>query len=144
MTDAKTAEQEEAERRIAPRLRTLKRARVLFNNRYSTIDCIVRNVSRTGALLTIDTAVHLPMVFEVSVGEEGIRPAKLVYRREMFAGIRFLDVEPEEDLPPGETLIADAGQPIAGEEAAARPISRIVAPPLPSDVTDIFPWAAYR
>ncbi|WP_168990607.1 PilZ domain-containing protein [Aureimonas flava] len=80
------------ERRVAPRTRILKRGKILFNNRYSTFDCTVRNISATGALLTIDPAVPLPKLFEIRIGEdETVRSAKLVYRRDSFAGIHFID-----------------------------------------------------
>lgn len=140
--DDSQAAKSDAERRVAPRLRTLKRARVLFNNRFSTIDCVVRNVSRTGALLTIDTAVHLPMQFELAIGDEPLRPAKLVYRRETFAGVRFLDVEPEEDMP--DTL--DRPKPVEETDASdeAVGIARIHHAPLPSALARALPWAGFR
>lgn len=137
MTEANKADVGEAERRIAPRMRTLKRAKVLFNNRFSTIDCIVRNISSTGALLTIDTAVQLPKTFEIMVGNDGgIRPAKLVYRREMFAGVRFLDVPAEED-----TILAEIDAPSLQAEFEERgAIQRIVPRALPVALASLLPW----
>ncbi len=100
MTTASQAAAQDSERRVAPRTRILKSGKILFNNRFSTFDCTVRNISATGALLTIDPAVPLPKVFEIRIGEdEAVRPAKLVYRRDTLAGIHFLDALDEE----GET-----------------------------------------
>ncbi len=119
----------DAERRVAPRTRILKSGKILFNNRYSTFDCTVRNISATGALLTIDPAVPLPKVFEIRIGdEEAVRPAKLVYRRDSLAGIHFMDT-------------ADA----EAEEAAATGPSpsedlRIHPRPLPSALVANLPW----
>lgn len=152
-----------AERRVAPRTRTLKRAKILFNNRFSTYDCIVRNISATGALLTIDDAAHLPKTFEVRIGDEPERPAKLVYRRGMLAGIRFLDVISEEeeqaqfdaratpaaqetsDFGPGDPF-NDRASPAPPAAAAPTPqapgkIRRIIPDPLPAALTRRFPWA---
>ncbi|KQQ80561.1 hypothetical protein ASF65_10030 [Aureimonas sp. Leaf324] len=119
----------DAERRVAPRTRILKSGKILFNNRYSTFDCTVRNISATGALLTIDPAVPLPKVFEIRIGdEEAVRPAKLVYRRDSLAGIHFMDVA---DSEVEET--AATGQPSSEE-------LRIHPRPLPSALVANLPW----
>ena len=39
------------EKRREPRTRTLKTARIVFNDGGSVIDCVVRNLSSQGALL---------------------------------------------------------------------------------------------
>ncbi len=118
----------DSERRVAPRVRTLKQAKILFNNRYSTFDCTVRNISATGALLTIDRAVPLPKVFEIRIGEgEAIRPAKLVYRRDSFAGIHFLDMQ-------------DDGETASQEVEAVADALRIEPRPLPIGLVRHLPW----
>jgi len=123
----------DSERRVAPRVRTLKQAKILFNNRYSTFDCTVRNISATGALLTIDRAVPLPKVFEIRIGEgEPIRPAKLVYRRDSFAGIHFLDTGSE-----GEDVSSTEEGPIPSASGDLRIHPR----PLPAGLARHFPWA---
>lgn len=130
MTAVSHPASDDAERRIAPRTRILKRGKILFNNRYSTFDCTVRNISATGALLTIDPAVPLPKVFEIRIGEEeAVRPAKLVYRRDSFAGIHFMDTA--EDA----TETGSAG-------AAPAPASelRIIQRPLPAGLVVQLPW----
>ncbi len=122
----------DSERRIAPRVRTLKQAKILFNNRYSTFDCTVRNISATGALLTIDRAVPLPKVFEIRIGEsEPVRPAKLVYRRDSFAGIHFLDTSGETEDAPS----AEEGAPTSGASDL-----RIHPRPLPAGLARHLPW----
>jgi hypothetical protein len=108
---------DDPERRIAPRVKTLKRAKVYFNNMNSTFDCVVRNISSTGALLTLDEAAHLPREFGVRIGEtKELRPARLVYRRGMLAGIHFLDAPEQEEegvlYPNGEANTAGSG-PVA-------------------------------
>lgn len=135
-----------SERRVAPRMRTLKRAKVLFNDHFSTFDCIVRNISSTGALLTIDEAAHLPKTFDVRMGEEKtIRPARLVYRRGMLAGIRFLDCESEEieainfpaapNMPASDPFPAERdGRPMFGH------VQRIIPDRLPTAITSNFGW----
>lgn len=131
----------DADRRIAPRTKTLKRAKVFFNNMSSTFDCIVRNISASGALLTLDETAHLPREFDVRIGEEkGLRPARLVYRRGALAGIRFLDVSAQEEaltLPFTEDLkpIFDNSVDVAGI------VRRLHPERLPPALTRNFRWA---
>ncbi|WP_279479369.1 PilZ domain-containing protein [Aureimonas sp. SK2] len=119
------------ERRVAPRTRTLKRAKILFNNRFSTFDCTVRNISATGALLMMDQAVPLPKVFEIRIGDdEAVHRAKLVYRRDSFVGIHFLD---------GVEEVGEAG---SGQDAPVMPSEslRIHQRPLPPVLAAQLPW----
>ncbi|WAP68195.1 PilZ domain-containing protein [Jiella pelagia] len=133
---------EGAERREAPRMRVLKRAKLIFNGGFSTFDCIVRNISATGALLTIDDSVQLPKEFRIRIGEDqAIRPAELIYRRSMFAGIRFLDLG--ERGAGGPALPRGPARPEGGTDpAGAEPhgIRRIVPEVLPTAVTSRFAW----
>jgi hypothetical protein len=74
------------------------------------------------------------------MGEEGgIRPAKLVYRRELFAGIHFLDVahdgEEAVSVVPRVASVAAVAQPVELEEGL-----RIVARPLPASIVSRLPW----
>ncbi|MEX6505155.1 PilZ domain-containing protein [Jiella sp. M17.18] len=141
MTAIPEDENQEAERRVAPRMRVLKRAKVIFNNGFSTFDCVVRNVSATGALLTLAESAHLPKEFSIRIGEEKeSRPAKLIYRRAMFAGIRFLDI-PEEMLGTEPSVPGPAADAAAAEPAAPGGIRRIEPEHLPDAVTRLFAWS---
>lgn len=143
MTNLPEREADGSERRVAPRVRTLKRAKILFNNHYSTFDCIVRNISSTGALLTIDEAAHLPKVFDIIIGEEKVeRPARLVYRRGMLAGIRFLDVVSEDDEQAAHFPLvpAVAASPLADSGSPGH-VHRIVPEALPKAIVWNMPWA---
>ena len=137
-----------SERRVAQRVRTLKRAKILFNNHYSTFDCIVRNLSATGALLTIDEAAHLPKTFDITIGEDAPeRPARLVYRRGMLAGIRFLDVVSEDEEQaahfPLAPTVAPSPVPNEGQEVFGH-IQRIIPDMLPKAIIRNLSWASYR
>ncbi|MBE7186020.1 MAG: PilZ domain-containing protein [Methylobacterium mesophilicum] len=134
------ASDDDAERRIAPRIKTLKRAKVYFNNMNSTFDCVVRNISSTGALLTLDESAHLPREFGVRIGEmKELRPARLVYRRGMLAGIHFLDSPEQEEIAAPHA--ADDAQPASSlPEPAPEVVRRIVAQPLPQALTRNVRW----
>ena len=149
MTALPETEPDGSERRVAPRVRTLKRAKILFNNRYSTFDCIVRNISSTGALLTIDEAAHLPKIFDIIIGEEKMeRPARLVYRRGMLAGIRFLDVVSEDEEQAAHFPLAPAAEAATlGHDSLndrLGHVQRITAELLPRAIIGNFPWARPR
>lgn len=53
------------ERRQHARSRTLIGAQIIFNQRQSTLDCTVRNLSEQGALLILSDAVATPELFEL-------------------------------------------------------------------------------
>ena len=53
------------ERRRHPRLRSLIGGRITFNNSYSTLECMLRNTSQGGAMITCSSNAVLPRVFEL-------------------------------------------------------------------------------
>lgn len=82
---------EDEHKRTSPRVRTFLKGRIIFNNRMSTMDCVVRNISSTGAKLQLTEAVTLPDLFELSIPQKGetVR-AKLRWRRGEEAGVSFI------------------------------------------------------
>jgi hypothetical protein len=78
--------------RHAQRIRTLKAAKIVVGNGTSVFDCIVRNMSETGALLQIEGVFAIPDEINVVIGtgsEAKTRRAKVV-RREVFGiGVKF-------------------------------------------------------
>jgi hypothetical protein len=84
------SEPNQERRRPAPRQRTLKKARIVFNDRRSAIDCVVRNLSPHGALLVLPSFVGMPETFELFVdGETACRPAHIVWKRDGKTGVEF-------------------------------------------------------
>lgn len=78
------------ERRATPRRRTLKAARIVFNNANSTFDCNVRNLSEAGALLSMDSTLGVPDVFLLIFSVDGVRRDCRVVRRSLKAlGVTF-------------------------------------------------------
>lgn len=60
------------DRRADPRLRALKGARIAFNNGFSTMDCMARNISPAGAKLVLRSTVGIPDSFQLTF-EDGVR-----------------------------------------------------------------------
>ena len=55
------------ERRVAMRHKSFLQGRIYFNGRRSSVDCLVREISDTGARLKFSTAVVTPDVVELHI-----------------------------------------------------------------------------
>ena len=78
------------EHRRAPRQRTLKGARIVFNNGFSTFTCTVRNLSETGAQLRVAGVVGIPERFQLAFDDGRSFECAVAWRRETEIGVRFL------------------------------------------------------
>jgi PAS domain-containing protein len=80
------------ERRQEHRSRTLRSGKIIFNNRRSVLDCLVRNMSDGGACLQVNSTAGIPLIFELVVDGDGAsRQCQLVWMSETRAGIEFRD-----------------------------------------------------
>ena len=78
-------------RKVLPRKRTLKKGRIVFNERRSTIDCTVRNLSAQGALLLVATLVGIPDSFDLTIDSDMARHrASVVWKRDGQLGVKFV------------------------------------------------------
>jgi PilZ domain len=78
------------ERRHGLRSRTLKSARILLNHHQSVIDCVVRNLSPTGACLKVETTFGIPDRFDVMFDvDKSIRSCHLVWHKDNLIGVEF-------------------------------------------------------
>jgi hypothetical protein len=83
------------EARHHERVRTILGAQIVFNNRNSTLECQVRNISSAGAKLVLSESVTLPEEFEIHIPQKGRTfRARLRWRTPDGAGIEFLRDEP--------------------------------------------------
>ena len=78
-------------RREQFRRTVIKGARIVFNDRQSTLDCRVRDMSAEGARLDLSTQQLLPHEFELQVSGNPARRCGLCWARGTFVGVRFLD-----------------------------------------------------
>lgn len=80
------------ERRTAQRTRSYLGGRIAFNGRSSSMDCLVRNLSSTGAKLAVSGAVSLPDAFDLAIGCKGRHTrARVVWRLGEEMGVAFAD-----------------------------------------------------
>jgi hypothetical protein len=75
--------------RIAPRRRILKAGSIQLGGG-GTIDCIVRNLSKTGAALDVVSPLFIPTRFTLVIQTEQLeRPCRIIWRKERRIGIAF-------------------------------------------------------
>jgi len=75
------------ENRIGPRKRVLKTGAIEF--RGGVIDCTVRNLSDTGAALSVESPVGIPTEFNLIVSDQVKRMCRVVWRKENRLGVAF-------------------------------------------------------
>jgi hypothetical protein len=77
-----------ANNRAAPRQRMLKAASIEFSG--STIDCVVRNISETGAAIEVASPVGIPAEFNlVMPGNIAKRSCRMVWVKDKRIGVAF-------------------------------------------------------
>lgn len=81
-----------AEIRRDERVRAFLRARIVFNNHNSTVDCIIKNISASGAKIELSNAVSIPSEFDLDVPQKGrVYRARLMWRDAEALGVEFLE-----------------------------------------------------
>jgi hypothetical protein len=76
------------ERRVAPRRRVLKAGTIEFGGR--EIECTVRNVSSTGAVLDVGSRTGIPDQFTLALPSDGLHlrfPCRVIWRKESSIGV---------------------------------------------------------
>lgn len=78
-----------SEKRGSPRRRMLKQGRVILSDS-TTISCIIRDMSDTGARIVFGGPVHLPDSFRLAfVNADDVYAVDLVWHRGFAAGVVF-------------------------------------------------------
>jgi hypothetical protein len=102
LIDSRPEDSTKAPRRTE-RVRTILGARVVFNNGRSSIDCQIRNISDSGARLTLNEGLSLPGTFDLEIPSRNkTLRALLRWRTKDAAGVQFVD----ETLPPPDPAAA--------------------------------------
>lgn len=78
------------ERRSSKRWGAYLKARIVFNNRSSVLDCTVRNLSETGAGIAFDGIYPIPPEFELVIPNRGLQAqGRLIWSRGAHHGVMF-------------------------------------------------------
>ena len=82
-----------SERRRYPRIRVQKDAKIVVGT-FSVFDCVVRDLSGSGARLEIQGAADLPEAVDVTFdGGHTFRPCRLRWRSPTETGVEFFEVK---------------------------------------------------
>lgn len=74
--------------RAARRQRVLKSASIEFDG--GVIDCVIRNISETGAALEVASPLDIPETFDLVIsGDHASRPCKVAWRKDKRIGVAF-------------------------------------------------------
>jgi hypothetical protein len=80
------------ELRAAERGRSLLKAKIVFNNRMSTIDCIVKNLSTGGAKIAVASTLSIPSEFDLEIPLKGkTYRVQMRWRDSDHMGVEFID-----------------------------------------------------
>jgi hypothetical protein len=81
----------QAERRGSPRVRVLKKGKLIHSNNVSVFDCTIRDISDTGARLICEQTGLLPNELQlVFHAIREVRYVRVVWRRNGELGVQFL------------------------------------------------------
>jgi PilZ domain len=76
------------EQRTTQRRRVLKAGSIEFDGR--TVDCTLRNISPTGAALSVASHLGIPHEFTLNIAQNNIRQnCRVVWRKETLIGLAF-------------------------------------------------------
>ena len=78
-------------RRINDRRKTLKSAKIVFNNKQSVLDCFERDLSSTGAKLQLGDLVAIPRNFTLMLHDGSSHECERVRAHGAEIGVRFLN-----------------------------------------------------
>jgi len=93
--------------RKTARRRVLKSGVIAFNDRFSALPCVVRNLSSTGAQLHVEGTVNVPNTFELVIDLDGLEAqCEVAWRRDKEIGVRF--TAPPRQVAPRRSQVVKA------------------------------------
>ena len=76
--------------RISARKRTLLGAKIIFNDGHSVYDCLVRNLSDTGAMIQIENPLAAPNTFNLQLSDNRVLACEVRWRKINSMGVQFV------------------------------------------------------
>jgi hypothetical protein len=115
-----------SERRVAARQKSFLRGCLYFNNRRSAVDCLIRDISDTGARLIFSSAVAIPDVADLYIPQkEQTLRAYVQWRHGDEVGISFTQ-SGQAPEPTDSSEDADLNERVQKLEAEIATLRRIV------------------
>lgn len=113
------------ERRASPRQKSLLKGRIYFNNRMSSIDCVIRDISAEGARLQFSSTVATPEVVELYIpNKDQTLRAQVRWRKTDELGVVFADGQAKSDASPMPAM--DISQRVGQIEIEVKELRRIL------------------
>ena len=86
------AEPDSDERRKEGRSKTLRNAKIIFNNKMSVVNCIVRDITSNGCQIRVESTTTLPKFFTLHIMNGDIkRECEVAWRNQTTMGLKFID-----------------------------------------------------
>lgn len=80
------------DQRAFERGRAFLKAKIIFNNRMTTIDCVVKNISAGGAKIAVGSALTIPNEFDLEIPQRGkTYRVQMRWRDSDAIGVEFID-----------------------------------------------------
>ena len=76
--------------RMSARKRTLLGAKIIFNDGHSVYDCLVRNLSDTGAMIQIENPLAAPNTFDLQLSDNRLLTCEVRWRKINSIGVQFV------------------------------------------------------
>ena len=114
------------ERRIAQRQKSFLRGCIYFNNRRSAADCLIRDISDTGARLIFSSAIAIPDVVDLYIPQkEQTLRAQVQWRHGDELGVAFSPAAQAAETT-AQRERGDLGERLQKLEAEVAALRRIV------------------
>jgi len=102
------------EHRQSERVKSFLRAQIIYNNRMSTIDCVVKNISPHGAKVALGDEMSVPNEFDLYIPQKGKTfHARMAWRDAASIGVEFI-------LPQANHSTSSSGEDLSSNDYAAR------------------------
>jgi hypothetical protein len=104
------------DKRTSPRLRSFLKGRVVFNGGQSSLECLIRDMSTTGARLELSGSVTLPDRFDLYLPHrDETCKVHLQWRRGGQIGVAFDQIESAPPMPAAPQDVAERVQQLESE-----------------------------
>jgi len=116
-----------AERRSSSRQKSFLQGRIYFNNRRSSVDCLIRDYSDTGARLRFSEAANVPEAIELYIpNKDEFHRARIEWRSGNEMGVSFGDEIRAPSITPEAAAQGDLPTRVQRLEAEVAALRRIV------------------
>jgi len=114
-------------RREAPRHRSFLQGRIYFNNRRSSVDCLIRDISDTGAKLAFSHTITTPETLELYIPNKDVTfRAHVQWRRGDEIGVAFLSHHDEASVTTAPQSANDLSERVQHIEADVDHLRRVI------------------